>query len=86
MVMRPEPWGQALDDLVPAATADAWSSRPRPAPFTQQIAEELAAAPWLLFAAAGTRGSTSGWSTTSARMPVEEMCSAITCSTAARSP
>ncbi|HEX6870654.1 MAG TPA: tRNA (guanosine(37)-N1)-methyltransferase TrmD [Micromonosporaceae bacterium] len=51
MVMRPEPWGEALDDLIPAPT------RPRlvvPTPagtlFTQAVARELAAEPHLIFA------------------------------------
>jgi tRNA (guanine37-N1)-methyltransferase len=53
MVMLPEPWGRALDDLAPA---DAVSAPrlivPSPAgrPFTQHLAAELAAEPWLLFA------------------------------------
>jgi tRNA (guanine37-N1)-methyltransferase len=58
MVMRPEPWGAALDTLVPAAgegTADGAVPRlviPTPAgrPFTQAVAEEYAAEEWLLFA------------------------------------
>ncbi|HEY5031563.1 MAG TPA: tRNA (guanosine(37)-N1)-methyltransferase TrmD [Actinomycetes bacterium] len=56
MVLRPEPWGLALDAL--AADADAaGSARPRllvPTPggrrFTQACAEELALEPWLAFA------------------------------------
>lgn len=51
MVMKPEPWGEALDDLVPV------QDRPVlvvPTPsgdrFTQALAEELADAEWLLFA------------------------------------
>jgi tRNA (guanine37-N1)-methyltransferase len=53
MVMRPEPWGRALDEIAPPEAA----SQPRlivpsPAgrPFTQALAAELAAEPWLLFA------------------------------------
>jgi tRNA (guanine37-N1)-methyltransferase len=53
MVMLPEPWGRALDEIVPTDTAP----RPRllipsPAgrPFTQSLAHELAAEPWLVFA------------------------------------
>ena len=53
MVMRPEPWGRALDALAPAGT----SPQPRLVvptptgrPFTQATAAELAAEPWLLFA------------------------------------
>lgn len=53
MVMCAEPWGRALDELVPPDGAH----RPRliiptptGRPFTQAIAAELAAEPWLLFA------------------------------------
>jgi tRNA (guanine37-N1)-methyltransferase len=53
MVMLPEPWGRALDVLAPADGPD--QPRlivPTPAgrPFTQAMAAELAAEPWLLFA------------------------------------
>jgi tRNA (guanine37-N1)-methyltransferase len=51
MVMKPEPWGEALDTIVPA------EARPRlvvptPAgvPFTQAMAAQYAALPWLVFA------------------------------------
>jgi tRNA (guanine37-N1)-methyltransferase len=51
MVMTPEPWGQALDAIVPPG------ERPRlivptPAgiPFTQALAAQYAALPWLVFA------------------------------------
>jgi tRNA (guanine37-N1)-methyltransferase len=53
MVMLPEPWGRALDEIAPAAQ----SRQPRliiPTPtgrrFTQAVASELAAQDWLLFA------------------------------------
>jgi tRNA (guanine37-N1)-methyltransferase len=54
MLMRPEPWGDALD-AVRAAEAGAAPPRlvvPTPAgrPFTQALAAELAAEPWLVFA------------------------------------
>ena len=53
MLMRPEPWGAALDSVL--ARPDAPPARlivPTPAgrPFTQALAAELAAAPWLVFA------------------------------------
>jgi tRNA (guanine37-N1)-methyltransferase len=53
MVMLPEPWGRALDELAPPDAPD--QPRlivPTPAgrPFTQQLAGELAAEPWLAFA------------------------------------
>jgi tRNA (guanine37-N1)-methyltransferase len=58
MVMRPEPWGEALDTLLdrdePAPTIVFPS--PAGAPFTQQVAERLAVAPWLVFAAGRYEG------------------------------
>jgi len=53
MVMLPEPWGRALDDIAPP------SARPQPRlivptpsgrPFSQALATEFAHEPWLLFA------------------------------------
>lgn len=57
MVMRPEPWGEALDALI-ARGADDHPPRaphlivpgPSGTPFTQRTAHELAAEPWLAFA------------------------------------
>ncbi|GAA1569533.1 MULTISPECIES: tRNA (guanosine(37)-N1)-methyltransferase TrmD [Kribbella] len=53
MVMKPEPWGQALDALAPAdGPTQPRLIVPTPAgrPFTQELAYELAAEPWLAFA------------------------------------
>ena len=52
MVMTPEPWGRALDDLAPPGAAQPRLIIPSPAgrPFTQATAAELSAEPWLLFA------------------------------------
>ncbi|HEX9232431.1 MAG TPA: tRNA (guanosine(37)-N1)-methyltransferase TrmD, partial [Jatrophihabitantaceae bacterium] len=53
MVMLAEPWGRALDEVVPAdATPRPRLLIPSPAgrPFTQSVAHELAAEPWLVFA------------------------------------
>ncbi len=53
MVMKPEPWGEALDTIAPAGgSAQPRLLVPSPAgrPFTQQLAAELADEPWLLFA------------------------------------
>jgi tRNA (guanine37-N1)-methyltransferase len=53
MVMRPEPWGEALDELAPP------DARPQPRllvttpsgrRYDQRLAEDLATEPWLLFA------------------------------------
>jgi len=52
MVMRPEPWGLALDALVPPGGPVPRLVVPTPAGrlFTQALAAELAAEPWLAFA------------------------------------
>lgn len=52
MVMRPEPWGEALDALVEPGLAATTVVFPTPAgtPFTQTIARELAGAAHLVFA------------------------------------
>ena len=52
MVMLPEPWGLALDELVPPGPARPRLIVPTPAgtPFTQATAARLATEPWLLFA------------------------------------
>jgi tRNA (guanine37-N1)-methyltransferase len=53
MVMLPEPWGRALDELAPPdATTAPRLIVPTPAgrPFTQDLAAELAEEPWLVFA------------------------------------
>ncbi len=55
MVMRPEPWGEALDALVASASDEGAVPRllvPTPSgmPFTQALARDLAGEPWLAFA------------------------------------
>ena len=54
MVMKPEPWGQALDAVVarggPAPAPVLVVPTPAGRPFTQGLAQELAAEPWLVFA------------------------------------
>ncbi|MFV0406210.1 MAG: tRNA (guanosine(37)-N1)-methyltransferase TrmD [Propioniciclava sp.] len=52
MVMRPEPWGDALDELLAQATSPPTLVVPTPAGerFTQQLAHELAELPHLVFA------------------------------------
>lgn len=52
MVMLPEPWGRALDELAPEGGRQPRLIMPSPAgrPFSQAMAAELAAEPWLLFA------------------------------------
>ncbi|GLW04935.1 tRNA (guanine-N(1)-)-methyltransferase [Microtetraspora sp. NBRC 13810] len=54
MVMKPEPWGEAVDAVRAAAPAPGEPRlivpTPSGRPFTQALATELAAEPWLLFA------------------------------------
>jgi tRNA (guanine37-N1)-methyltransferase len=55
MVMKPEPWGEALDALLEDSTPGAAAPVlvvPTPAgePFTQHVAEQLVTEPWLVFA------------------------------------
>ena len=52
MVMRPEPWGLALDELVPADVTPPLLVLPTPTgtPFTQEMAHRLSRRPWLMFA------------------------------------
>jgi tRNA (guanine37-N1)-methyltransferase len=52
MIMRPEPWGAALDTVAPEGDEQPLLVVPTPggAPFTQAMAHELADEPWLLFA------------------------------------
>ncbi|MCA1710699.1 MAG: tRNA (guanosine(37)-N1)-methyltransferase TrmD [Actinobacteria bacterium] len=52
MVMKPEPWGQALDHVLSLGSATPRLLVPTPSgrPFTQAMALELAAEPWLAFA------------------------------------
>ncbi|WP_150306784.1 tRNA (guanosine(37)-N1)-methyltransferase TrmD [Planctomonas psychrotolerans] len=53
MVMKPEPWGEALDSIIPAMDGDAAPVVIFPSPagelFTQSMAEELAREPHLVF-------------------------------------
>jgi len=77
MVMLAEPWGRALDEIVPADAGP----RPRllipsPAgrPFTQSVAHELAAEPWLIFACGRYEGIDARVADYAARnMRVDEM-------------
>ncbi|KAA1420531.1 tRNA (guanosine(37)-N1)-methyltransferase TrmD [Mumia zhuanghuii] len=82
MVMRPEPWGEALDGLLAAGSAgDAPAATPRllvPTPsgrrFSQADAARLAGEPWLAFACGRYEGIDQrviDWA--SERMPVEEV-------------
>jgi tRNA (guanine37-N1)-methyltransferase len=52
MVMKPEPWGEALDAIAPPDGPQPRLVVPTPAgaPFSQPLAEDLAGEPWLAFA------------------------------------
>jgi tRNA (guanine37-N1)-methyltransferase len=59
MVMKPEPWGEALDDVLASGEgADPVLVVPTPSgrPFTQELAVELARQPWLVFTPARYEG------------------------------
>jgi tRNA (guanine37-N1)-methyltransferase len=85
MVMRPEPWGEALDALVPRPASSGPTSEatraarlvvPTPAGevFTQAMAHELAAEPWLIFACGRYEGIDQRvLDDAAARMPVTEV-------------
>ena len=77
MVMLPEPWGRALDELAPpdnAAQPRLIVPSPAGAPFTQATAARLAAEPWLLFACGRYEGIDARVvEYAGQRMPVEEI-------------
>jgi tRNA (guanine37-N1)-methyltransferase len=76
MVMLPEPWGRALDELAPPGPVQPRLVVPTPAgaPFTQATAARLAAEPWLLFACGRYEGIDARVVEHAAqRMPVEEV-------------
>ncbi len=52
MVLKPDPWGEAFDDLIPEGAQAPVLVVPTPAgrPFRQEAAVELAQAEWLMFA------------------------------------
>ncbi|MBB5935997.1 tRNA (guanosine(37)-N1)-methyltransferase TrmD [Streptomyces zagrosensis] len=62
MVMKPEPWGEALDAVIGSATEQDEAGpalivpTPSGRPFTQALAVELSQRPWLIFAPARYEG------------------------------
>ncbi|MDB1089645.1 tRNA (guanosine(37)-N1)-methyltransferase TrmD [Streptomyces sp. ACA25] len=58
MVMKPEPWGEALDDITASGEGEPVLVVPTPSgrPFTQELAAELSGKPWLVFAPARYEG------------------------------
>jgi len=76
MVMKPEPWGEALDAIAPPGGPVPRLIVPTPSgrPFTQAKAAELAAEPWLLFACGRYEGIDSRVvDEARTRMPVDEI-------------
>ena len=79
MVMKPEPWGEALDAIAPAVAAGAGAPRlvvPTPSgrPFTQAVAQRYAGEPWLVFACGRYEGIDARVvEDARTRMPVEEI-------------
>jgi tRNA (guanine37-N1)-methyltransferase len=79
MVMKPEPWAEALDELAPPTKTESETTRlvvPTPSgrPFTQRVAEDLAKAEHLIFAPARYEGIDRRVIEAAAeRMPVDEL-------------
>ncbi|MDQ4008709.1 MAG: tRNA (guanosine(37)-N1)-methyltransferase TrmD [Actinomycetota bacterium] len=76
MVMKPEPWGEALDDLAPAADPPPrlLVTTPSGRRFDQAMAEELATEPWLVVACGRYEGIDQRVVDDAAeRMPVDEV-------------
>jgi tRNA (guanine37-N1)-methyltransferase len=77
MVMKPEPWGEALDELAPPGVDPVprlLVMTPSGRPFGQRLAEELAGEPRLLFACGRYEGLDQRVvDHAAARMPVDEV-------------
>ena len=87
MLMRPEPWGEALDSVAPPAGPQPRLVVPSPAgePLTQDLARALAGEEWLFFACGRYEGIDQRVLDGAAeRMPVTEVSVGDSCSTGAR--
>ena len=80
MVMKPEPWTEALDAIAPREAVEGVTKprlvvpTPSGRPFTQRVAEDLATADHLIFAPARYEGIDRRFIEAAAeRMPVEEL-------------
>ncbi|WP_419998234.1 tRNA (guanosine(37)-N1)-methyltransferase TrmD [Streptomyces boninensis] len=58
MVMKPDPWGEALDEIIGSGAEEPVIVVPTPSgrPFTQELAVELSGKPWLVFTPARYEG------------------------------
>ncbi|MFF4404620.1 tRNA (guanosine(37)-N1)-methyltransferase TrmD [Streptomyces sp. NPDC001262] len=58
MVMKPDPWGEALDEIIASGEGAPVIVVPTPSgrPFTQELAVELSEKPWLVFTPARYEG------------------------------
>ncbi|UBU15316.1 tRNA (guanosine(37)-N1)-methyltransferase TrmD [Nonomuraea gerenzanensis] len=74
MVMKPEVWGEAIDAVVGDGSARLIVPTPSGRPFDQELAQELAQEPWLLFACGRYEGIDSRvMQEYSSRMRVDEV-------------
>ena len=74
MVMKPDVGGAALDEIVPGGQARLVVPTPSGVPFTQDLAAEYAAQPWLVFACGRYEGIDGRVADAMrARMPVDEV-------------
>jgi tRNA (guanine37-N1)-methyltransferase len=74
MVMKPQVWGEALDEICDTGTPRLVVPTPAGRPFTQRLAEEYAAQDWLVFACGRYEGIDQRVITDAARrMPVDEV-------------
>jgi tRNA (guanine37-N1)-methyltransferase len=77
MVMKPEPWGEALDEIIPPGSSPVPRlvvPTPSGRPFTQAQAVAFAAEPWLVFACGRYEGIDSRVvEEARQRMPVDEV-------------
>ncbi|HYQ64719.1 tRNA (guanosine(37)-N1)-methyltransferase TrmD [Actinophytocola sp.] len=74
MVMKPQVWGEALDELSASGTPRLVVPTPAGRPFTQALAREYAAEDWLLFACGRYEGIDQRVLDDAARrMPVDEV-------------
>ncbi|TDC03920.1 tRNA (guanosine(37)-N1)-methyltransferase TrmD [Nonomuraea longispora] len=75
MVMKPEVWGEAIDSVIGDGAPRMVVPTPSGRPFTQELAQELAGEPWLLFACGRYEGiDTRVVEEYAGRLRVDEVC------------